>query len=540
MSKILLEDLQGPFVIDRSKKVTESKIGELTAMNLPGTLSLCNVVNGNNRIYPEVVWKKNMSEDSILMKSIAGKSAFGTLEHPKDGHVDLNSPISHLLTKAQLLPNGVVEGEITIVRTEEGKKLLALIEAGYNPLVSSRGYGSLVKRADGVDEVQEDFVCEGWDVVYKPSFVQAQLTPQKVEKKEESVSAKPESKPISEVKTESPTVGDVGPGKDAVTEHKTGLKNDPSSAAVVVSPAMDKSPIKTLKENMKDIQARLNALRAMDPSKLDAQRFSEGLREMQELHTATASYIAEDAKRSWEGNKLHNEIESLENSWSEAMTQPSKKAGKLEETLKKALQVLNIVAETAKSYKKNLAEKTQTVDRMTTLVSQCVARGKEWKNEALKKDSKLSLVEKRFEVSCEALDLMAKQYHEDVTALGKKIIVLEFAEKAKTPEIEKMLKEAKKPIDIVAIREKLDPKPVAAPAAPAAEATAAPVPAAPAPATEAKKENTAAPAPVVPAAPAAPAPATESIKMVSSVELSPKNINESIAMAKRLSKALVS
>jgi hypothetical protein len=35
------------------------------------------------------------------------------------------------------------QGEIQIIETEEGQKLKALVEAGYNPLVSSRGYGSL-------------------------------------------------------------------------------------------------------------------------------------------------------------------------------------------------------------------------------------------------------------------------------------------------------------------------------------------------------------------------------------------------------------
>ena len=68
-------------------------------------------------------------------------------------------------------------------------------------------------------------------------------------------------------------------------------------------------------------------------------------------------------------------------------------------------------------------------------------------------------LEKDFDTSCEALDLMAARYHEDVTELGRRLIVLEFKEKAQTPEIQKQLKEASRLRHIVAIRETLEGKP---------------------------------------------------------------------------------
>jgi hypothetical protein len=37
---------------------------------------------------------------------------------------------------------------------------------------------------------------------------------------------------------------------------------------------------------------------------------------------------------------------------------------------------------------------------------------------------------------------MSKRYHEDCTELARRVIVLEFKEKAQTPEIQKSLKEA--------------------------------------------------------------------------------------------------
>jgi hypothetical protein len=96
------EGLKGAvsFIADKQRIVTESLPGGITRTRIPGRISLCDTVNGNGRRYSKPVWEKNLAPGSILMQSIAKSAAFGLLEHPKDGQVNWNSPISHLLTDA--------------------------------------------------------------------------------------------------------------------------------------------------------------------------------------------------------------------------------------------------------------------------------------------------------------------------------------------------------------------------------------------------------------------------------------------------------
>lgn len=188
-TRILLEDSFGTFKPERDQNgairasVMESTVVEgRTFTRIPGRFSMVGEVNGNGRRYGQEVWEMNLKEGSALQESIKECSAFGLLEHPSDGHIDLRSPIAILVSKAQLQESGEVTGEITVLNTAEGQRLLALIEAGWDPRVSSRGFGSLIKGSDGVDEVQKDFVCEGWDVVLKPSFKSAIMTPDRAGK----------------------------------------------------------------------------------------------------------------------------------------------------------------------------------------------------------------------------------------------------------------------------------------------------------------------------------------------------------------------
>src|ERR1051326_3627146 len=178
MRQLLIEGLKGamPFIVDRAntKFVQESLPSGLKGTRIPGRFSVSDSVNGNNRKYPRKVWEKNLAAGSSLQEAIARNAAFGLLEHPKDGIVTLLSPICHVVTEAKLLENGEVHGSIMILNTPEGQKLMALIDGGYNPTLSSRGFGSLVKE-NGVDVVQDDYVCEGWDSVIKPSFENAEL-----------------------------------------------------------------------------------------------------------------------------------------------------------------------------------------------------------------------------------------------------------------------------------------------------------------------------------------------------------------------------
>lgn len=459
MRQYLIEGVTGafPFIVDRSKTpVAESRPNGGSLTRIPGRFSVCDCVNGNNRRYGRRVWEKNLQPGSMLQESIKRNAAFGLLEHPKDGIVTLLSPISHHVTNATMTetadPKGQkvteVVGEIALLDTEEGKKLKALIEGGYNPLVSSRGYGSLSKAADGVDEVQEDYVCEGWDVVIKPSFENAELTPDR-----SSTSARMAEPVAPNPQAESVQKTDAAP---TTAPAPVALKESSPSTGAEIKPA---SKPETSKKNMElnEIKLRVDSLRNADPQK--PKRFAESMTQVEELHQQVAEWAAADPKRSWEATKLHKELDEITETYSETIKAPKKEVKRLGEQNNKLMRVINAVASTAVTYKKKLGESLKADGSRVKMIEELTRRGQGWQRIAESRKQKFVTLEKDFDTSCEALDLMAGRYHEDVTELGRRLIVLEFKEKAQTPEIQKQLKEASRLRHIVAIRETLEGKP---------------------------------------------------------------------------------
>ena len=485
MPKQLLVDSIGEFAIDRTRLVAESTPSGSKKYTYPGILSLCDTTNGNKRRYSRPVWEKNLQTGSVLQDAISRNAAFGLLEHPKDGLVDLQSPIAIITSKAALTEKGEVTGEITILGTPEGQRLVALIEGGWNPTVSSRGFGSLVRNSEGIDDVQSDYVCEGWDVVLKPSF-----TPAVIKAQPEPQASFAESKPAS----------------------PTTLKESLPSTSIDASSIKPQKQIKVMSES---IRQRVSALRAVECSKLDPARFAQGLAEMSSLHQEVAGYLAEDAKRSWEAQQLHLDISSLEESWTKAAKAPAVQATKLSEDKTKLLQVTAAVVTAADALRTQLGESIKNHASAKSLVSEAVKRGKVWRERAEQLESKLATLEEKYDVATEALDKIADRYKGDVTAMGRRLITLEFQEKAATPEIKKALAEAKIPADILAIRESLTVKPEAKPATPEVKPTME------SKAPEVKPEIK---------------PTVEAkIEIISRSETGPQSISESVAVAQRLS-----
>ena len=289
MRQYLIEGVTGafPFIVDRSKApVSESRPTGESYTRIPGRFSVCDCINGNNRRYSRSVWEKNLQTGSILQESITRNAAFGLLEHPKDGIVTLLSPISHHVTKAEMIeskdsrgnPVFEVVGEIALLDTEEGKKLKALIEGGYNPLVSSRGYGSLEKAPDGVDEVKEDYVCEGWDVVIKPSFENAELTPNRSTTNAQ-MAAPVAPNPQAESKAATVPVESKAAEKTTPAPIINLKESSPSTTGTAKPASETKTNTKTMELN--EIKLRLDALRNTDPAK--PLRFAESMTTVEEL-----------------------------------------------------------------------------------------------------------------------------------------------------------------------------------------------------------------------------------------------------------------
>jgi Straboviridae prohead core protein protease len=513
--RILLEDTFD-FKPDRTAIIeSRNPTTGITSKRIPGTLSVCDCINGNRRRYPLKVWEKNLSEGSILRSLMARKASFGLLEHPADGKVDLRSPISHITTEATLAEGKDADGKkvvyvkgcIEVIEgTPEGKKLAALIEAGYDPLVSSRGYGSLNSGADGIDEVQEDFVCEGWDVVSTPSFTQATLKPERASAKVESVVP-----PVVEVKTESLSA--------------------PAQPSV-------KAPVNQI--NVMDItkiKESIGTLKGVNPTSLDARSFASGIQRMAELHNAAAKHLSENASASWEVDQLHRELSTVEESWVAAYDAPRKEVKQLKENEGKLLSVVKKIVTGISETRKVLSECRSKLGKSNEIAEAVAKRGRAWMETARRERDTGKVFESKYEFCTEALDIMATRYKGDVAELGARVIELEFP--TMTEEQKKALGEAKTPKAVLAVREsievgvakpvvesKTEPKKPAAPAPAAEVKKAEPITA---PVVEAKKEE--APAPHKDNTPARPM--TEGIEIVRS-EVT-HSVLESIGMGRRLS-----
>lgn len=141
---------------------SKSKDGKIV---LRGEFGWADKATENKRLYPS---KLLLREFKRLNEAMANRRMYGELDHPADARTSLQR-VSHIITNLQLTPDGVVVGEAEVLPTPAGKVLEALVRAGCNVGVSSRGYGSTKLTEDGIDEVQEDFQLVTYDVVADPA-----------------------------------------------------------------------------------------------------------------------------------------------------------------------------------------------------------------------------------------------------------------------------------------------------------------------------------------------------------------------------------
>jgi len=451
---------------------------------------------------------------------MARGAAFGLLEHPKDGVVTLASPISHALTSI-VLEGDEVHGTLTILNTPEGDRLKAYIQGGYKPTVSLRGFGSLVRAADGVDDVQNDFICEGWDVVFTPSFKDAQLNVDGPKNSDPALAT------IVGESTATPAPAAAAPATPAATP----ISTQPT-------PATQATHTPTHQHTVMDkptIVSRIASMESINPTQLDAGRYATSIAELGALHENVAAFAAEDPKRSWEAQQLHSRISTVETKMATAFTKPAADLKRVSETQGKLTRVLKSVVETGLKYKSKLAESRANAVKTKRLVEDVANRGRGWKTLAEKQEVKLRLIEKRYGIALEMLDKLAETYKNDNTALGRRVIELEFPEQVKDPKIAEALSKAVKPKDVAAVRESIEKK-----TKPVTESQETPAPAAegtPAPAAEGTPAPTSAAEGTPAAAEGTPAPVSESSVIVIESRGKPGSISESIALAKRLSVA---
>mgnify|MGYP006267529007 CR=1 FL=1 len=138
-----------------------------------GIFLQCEMANRNNRFYPLATVSKVV--ETYTENFINKNRALGELGHPDGPAINLDR-VSHMITKLELDGKNFV-GEAKILDTPNGNIVKALMDAGAQLGVSSRGLGSVVQK-EGVNVVQPDFMlATAADIVADPSapdaFVQS-------------------------------------------------------------------------------------------------------------------------------------------------------------------------------------------------------------------------------------------------------------------------------------------------------------------------------------------------------------------------------
>ena len=121
--------------------------------------------NKNGRVYPLGIMENEVTRYG--KEYVAKNRAMGELNHPQGPTVNLDR-VSHMIKELNMAGNDV-QGKAKIMDTPMGKIAQNLITEGARLGVSSRGMGSLKANAQGINEVQKDFMLSAVDLVADPS-----------------------------------------------------------------------------------------------------------------------------------------------------------------------------------------------------------------------------------------------------------------------------------------------------------------------------------------------------------------------------------
>jgi hypothetical protein len=171
MDKQLLIDYI-PFHVAKLSLIENKNNPTDKRVRVQGKLQQADVKNGNGRVYPLDILKKQV--DDYIKGPVASKTATGELDHPEASIINLSN-VSHLITKVWWEGNDVI-GELILLNTPSGKIAQEIIAAGIPLGISSRGMGS-VKQIGETVEVQDDFELLCWDLVSVPSTPKAYMHP---------------------------------------------------------------------------------------------------------------------------------------------------------------------------------------------------------------------------------------------------------------------------------------------------------------------------------------------------------------------------
>ena len=166
MSKVILREFdelcEGGFCEDL---LTEQEKAEVAngALYLTGVMQRAEAQNGNGRVYPREILRREVKNYSKLVRE---NRALGELDHPEDSVINLKNA-SHMVTDIWWDGDDVM-GKVKVLNTPSGEILKSLVSSGVKLGISSRGLGSVSESTSGT-VVEEDFQLICFDFVSEPS-----------------------------------------------------------------------------------------------------------------------------------------------------------------------------------------------------------------------------------------------------------------------------------------------------------------------------------------------------------------------------------
>ena len=166
MSKVILREFyelcEGGFCEDL---LTEQEKAEVAngALYLTGVMQRAEAQNGNGRVYPREILRREVKNYSKLVRE---NRALGELDHPEDSVINLKNA-SHMVTDIWWDGDDVM-GKVKVLNTPSGEILKSLVASGVKLGISSRGLGSVSESTSGT-VVEDDFQLICFDFVSEPS-----------------------------------------------------------------------------------------------------------------------------------------------------------------------------------------------------------------------------------------------------------------------------------------------------------------------------------------------------------------------------------
>lgn len=171
-----LQDTFSMAIKDVKEVISESAGGKKPVLRITGVFQKGDDENQNGRIYSTPILREAV--EAIQME-LPRRGVMGEFDHPSDAKIHLDR-VSHLITKVWM-EGKYVYGEAEVIEgTDQGRNLAALLRAGVQIGISSRGVGDMEVVNEGSENerymVQAGYRFVTWDVVGEPSVKEAVMS----------------------------------------------------------------------------------------------------------------------------------------------------------------------------------------------------------------------------------------------------------------------------------------------------------------------------------------------------------------------------